>query len=766
ALKNQYFEKIRNVDDKVEFRGRIAEVKFASSDKYNLTFKVKSPVERLAKLTSHVTAEWLEDKGKITAYDATTITNSEAFDEPPAYVSASTAVMIVPATDVVAQEDEIAVISDYTAGATQSGLVADLNDDDPDTYVQVTKATVDELYQVIQGTSTYTRENAVKGYCEITVDCRDDVTKDITLKLQYYNWVSSLWVTIADNVTVKANAFLGDKWIENIPFKASLTNVMIKDPEKTFKFRVILSTSGAASFLALRISMCEVNFYLDAKYDGSFLPITAYTTATKVTVNVNPTTAGVEIGDTFLIGWKDSIILGEIFDEYDLPKFIPFTVNIGTLNTTYTSRSFWHMDLMACLEYFMEKHRAHYWFDHENNILYIRTEAVMTSAGVNRSLSDTDIEDFSHDDKESTAVGNIRFYGGTYRRGDGEEVQVTYNYPSIWDGEWSNIGSYELVIDKPNIKNYTEARDYCANLFARLNSPDQMSATLKLYAYSSEIVVSNKVDLVIDGLTLVDEPVLKVNTSYDVGNDLAIKHIQVGWQHTSIWDKFVNWGKKVWTNVVDLYQVAATETVQHSALLRVDGIIEGENISFDQVTIINQGAGGDIVMTSNDAAAKLDLAAAVLANATLDDAVVSEANVSQHEAALAVPGSLLSDSVPDNRIVSSSVTQHETDITSLGTLTELNSDSVIIGPNADNPFTMTLTEESPGLWFLGLSTNLAASDVWFIMQNLGASGTFNVSIPDRLNVSAGQLFVDSSGVSITTANITTLTFNNQGAGAD
>ncbi|KKM17884.1 hypothetical protein LCGC14_1671240, partial [marine sediment metagenome] len=90
ALKNQYFEKIRNVDDKVEFRGRIAEVKFASSDKYNLTFKVKSPVERLAKLTSHVTAEWLNDKGKITAYDATTITNSEAFDEPPAYVSAST----------------------------------------------------------------------------------------------------------------------------------------------------------------------------------------------------------------------------------------------------------------------------------------------------------------------------------------------------------------------------------------------------------------------------------------------------------------------------------------------------------------------------------------------------------------------------------------------------------------------------------------------------------------------------------------------------
>ena len=79
---------------------------------------------------------------------------------------------------------------------------------------------------------------------------------------------------------------------------------------------------------------------------------------------------------------------------------------------------------------------------------------------------------------------------------------------------------------------------------------------------------------------------------------------------------------------------------------------------------------------------------------------------------------------------------------------EVGINSLVVGHDADNPYTFSLTEESPGLWFLGLSTNLAVSDVWFIMQNAGASGTFNVSIPDRLNVSAGQLFVDSTGVSL------------------
>lgn len=679
VLKNQYFEKIRNVDDAVEFRGRISEVRFANEDRYNLTFKVKSPVERLANLASHVTAKWLGSEGTITALDATTITNSENISEPPGYVASSTGVMVVPGSDPASVEDEVDDITDYTAGGTQTGVVGDVNDDDPDTGVKVTKASVQALYQVLQGTSTNVKANVVAMGYDVTVMCKVNSIRDTVVALQYWDYIGTQWTNLGDTITVNKIVHIGVN-DATYTFKGTiLHNLMVNGSDKEFKIR-LYATMGSNGDMRIKITMCEINFYTDAKYDGTFFPITAYTSAKVMTVTGNPATSGLDVGDTFVIGWKDSIILAEIFDEYSLNKFIPFTVNIGTLNNTYTARSFLHMDLMACLKYFMDKHEAHYWFDHENNILYIRTAQVMTSAGTLRTITEADIEKFGHDDKESSAVSNIVFFGGSYKRGDGEEIQVTYNYPFTHDGEWSGIGAFELIIDKPGIKNWTEARDYCKNVYCRLNSPDQMSASITLYEYCISHVISNKVTVTgdLDGLTITTEPIVGINTSYNVGNDLAIKTIQVGWQHTSLLDRLKNVFNNLGEKVADVAQVLLESYPQKSKLLRADGVIEGENIAFDQVTIINQGDGGDIYMTADDVGDVLDLGTASISNATLANGVVSVGNVSQHEAALAVKGSTLTDSVADARIESSSVTQHETDITELGNLAS----GILIGGQA------------------------------------------------------------------------------------
>lgn len=668
ALKNQYFEKIRNVDDEVEFRGQIVEISFAHEDKYNLTFKVKSPVDKLNRLTSHVLAEWLKSPTTLTAVETGEVhylTSSEDFDEPAGYVEGSTAAMIVHGEDPVFVEDNVTEINAYSAGASQTGVVGNLNDDDPDTGVKLTKNNTTELYQIIRGPSSNPRGSVVAMSCDVTVRVRFNYSMDV--KLQYYDWDAPGWVDLGDTIPIPQAIFVG--WKE-ITFKGRvLSNVMVRDDETT-EFKIKLLVEGTQSFHGLKICMSEIIFYSDVAYDGTFFPITEYHSpmVKDVTVSVNPVDAGVDVGDTFLIGWKDSIILAEIFDEYSAKKYLPFNVDIGTLNNAYTAYNFKFMSLMSCLEFFMDKQQAHYWFDHLNNTLYIRTETVMTSAGANRALDDTYVESYSHDDKESTAVSNIVFHGGSYRRGDGEEIKVEYKYPDIWDGSWSGVGTRTLVIDKSNIKNWTEARNYCENIYASLNST-KMSMNIKLAAYNKDIVVSNKVDLEIDGLTLVDEPVVGVTTSYNVADDLAIKTIQVGWQQTSLWERFTNFLNELTTKVSDLIQTKLQEYAQdHHALLRVDGIIDALNITFDQVTIKNQGAGGNIVMTSDNEAAVLDLAAAVLANASLDNAVISEANVSQHEAALAVKGSLLSDSVPDNKIDESSVAQHQAALAVKGSL--------------------------------------------------------------------------------------------------
>lgn len=820
VLKNKLFKKIRRSDSHVEFRGWITEVRYSENDRYNLVLKVKSKIMVLNDLTSHVTSEWLIDpdtgegsEGTITARDATTITNSEDIEEPPAYVSESTAVMIVPGTDPTFVRDDVEdSLVPSTGAVTESGTFADLNDDDYSTGVRVYKLITQELFLEIKGSSTNAKASVVGAKVEFSANVRVRGTRDITLKLEY--WDGDSWEQIGSSRVVEkqAHAALFLVWDTNITIGPGeyISGNDFLDGSDDFRFRLIASTVANVK-IEFKATTVKVEIFTDAKYNGAYFPITAYTSAKVLTVNVNPVTAGIDVSDTLVIGWKDTITLAEIFDEYYTKdgraaarKDIPFATNIDSNFAGYTARSFYDMSLMDCVQYFLEKQQAHYYYDHHADTLYLRKESTMITDGTLRTITEANVENYGLDDKEDTNVKEVIVVGASYKRGDGDEILVDYSYPYddfLGAGlGYTGIARKVLKIPKPEIKSWTEARLYSKAMFELMNTPE-LSLNIKLAAYQDAYVVGNKLTVTggLDSITVSAEPIIAINTTYDVGNDLAIKRIQVGWQRTPLLKRHSDLMNKLARSVRDLQKYSRqTASQKGHKLLRADGIIDGAGITFtdviiDSLEIVNAAganptftASGAIPMVNLDVdfeilagkvirTPKIDattleivnpdgvnptmvasgvtpkvtcdvdfdlgnknltatgtaalgiissgqyqgtaivdtyLAALTATKLTglIDDDRVKLSNVSQHQASLAVKGSLLSDNVPDARLTSltatklsglidddrvkeTNVTQHQAAITALGTITS----PITINTGAATAFSIQYGGGTPSL---------------------------------------------------------------------
>lgn len=750
ALKNKLFKKIRRSDSYVEFRGWITEVRFVDNDQYNMTFKVKSKVKVLNELLSHVSSEWLDSPGTITAKDATTITNDEDITEPPAYVSASTAVLIVPHEDPVYTDDDVEDSLVFSADAVVvSGTYADLNDDDDSTGINFYKLNTQELFVEIKGSSTNAKANVVGAKVEFITHVKIGSVYDVTCKLEY--WDGDSWEQIAETYPAESQNLASalNVWDHNISFGKGeyISGNDFLDESDDFRFRLIFTTSGNVRITAKPVRV-KIRIFTDAKYTGPYFPITAYTTATKVTVNVNPVDAGVDVGNTFTIGWTDLITLGEIFDEYPA-KSIPFTVDIDTNFVGYTARSFYEIDLMQCLEYFLDKQRAHYYYDHNADTLYIRKESTMITDGTLRTITESDIETFNLDDKEEEHLRSVTVVGATYRRGDGDEIDVSYTYP---DDEFLGAGlgytgtaRKEIVVNKAEITSWTEAKELAKSLYVQSYDP-RIGIGITLAAYNDTYVVGNKLTVTdgLDGITVSAEPIIEVNTTYDVANDLAIKQVQIGWQRTPLLKRHSNLLNELSGRVKDLqrYSRGISSQDKHK-LMRADGVITGADLTLTSPTVTLIKLADNMLVSSGN----FNIAVPDFANDTLVSKTSTDVLTNKTLTTPTIQTNFVLDAGDNPTTISKTAGEDKLSVSGAFSCTQglFGANSVQIGDTGTADYTMSLEDQGGGVWWLNLTVD-NANDCYFILENINAGvSPLHLYVKDGAIIDSQYIILDFVG---------------------
>lgn len=660
ALKGQMFIKERQNDSFIEFRGLITEVREVENDRYNLTLKIRAKSKVITELTldalepkNHETNAKVMGPNTISAVTAGKISDSsdDYEDFSNGYVASDHAVLIVPGEES-ARVRSLAESWSAIGGAGTSGAFGDVNDDDPSSGIKATLNNEKDIWVQIDGSSVTAKASVVGAKVKIVCKATIPGASNSSVYLQYYDNDLVSWVNFADNpLSLKYEIIqFFHTWTGELSLNGGIETNEFLDGADDWQIRVRVTNANNNAEFRLKIHSLDLTIYSDAKYKGAHFPISSYSgDDTGMNVSVNPVTAGVDVGDTYVVGLKNIDALESCFAQFTLIERKGITIDVDSNFVGYTSRDFDNVTLFDILNYFAEKETARWWYDHDADIIRIYKESGLASGATLREPSNTDIETYGFDDKTDSNVKDVAVSGATFKRGDGDEVVVRYNYPDKFDDTIYTKSIKTLYKDKPEIFSTTEAREYAKGLYFRLNI-ETVSYNLVPYVFQVW-ELRDRLTLTIDGHSISNENITGVTNNYNVGNNHVTQSFRIGFQQTKLIKRQSDKIAELQQQVNDLFRafrgvkVNSEHTLLRADLDNIDGIIPSGS--------------------------------------------VSEASIRQYEEHFEVPGSLLTNAVTvanipslnaskvtagtfsDLRISSSSVVQHQTDITAVGKLDAL-----------------------------------------------------------------------------------------------
>jgi len=506
-----------------------------------MTLKVKALSYLLADLTldssdpyNHDTSARIMGPFTITSVTSDFIGDSsdDYSDYGGSYTSGDHAVLIVPGSDPSHSRSNATAIS-ATAGATTSGTFANVNDDDPSTGYEALLNSGTSLYIEPTGTSGTAKASVVGMNIKLTVISLISQNEDLTLQLQYYDNNLAAWQDLGDSKTIEATIWsFNITWTPELLFEGFVSGNDFLDGSDVWKIRIV-STSTNNVKHKLKVRTLEVQIYSDQAYNGAHFPISAYSgTDTGMNVSVDPQAAGVDVGDTYVVGMKDKDVLEACFNNFTALELKGMTLEVDANFSGYTARDFDDMNLLEILEYFCDKEAAHWWYDHDNNVVKIYKETSLASGGTLRTPSASDIASYAYDHKIESHVKAVKIIGASYKRADGGDVAVTYTYPGKDDTPIPTDSVKIDVQEKPEITSYTEARAYAEGRYNKLNTQN-FSIDLVPIDFKSWLL-RDRITLTIDEHSISNEPITRVFNSYNVADNNVYQKFHVGFQATTL----------------------------------------------------------------------------------------------------------------------------------------------------------------------------------------------------------------------------------------
>ncbi|MCK5605911.1 hypothetical protein KAR91_28700 [Candidatus Pacearchaeota archaeon] len=607
-LYGQQIRVVRKSDSFVEFRGDIKEIRLNESDRYNLTLHVRDPTWRLGELDVKRGNGQLRVPRTITALpDATSIIDTGGADEPPddepvVYTSGDNVVMIVP-SDTGTFTNELVEDSVTTKGA-QVGDYDDLNDLDPDTYAGSSADPDTSEWVQFNGSSANAKAQVIGVKYKVLAKAFIS-DKARTMKLQYRDDDGSTWIDLHTEDFNDMVAVVGF-WTPYYTIEGSLWVNTFLDGSDDWRFRILI-TPAANDTVATRISSVEINIYTDNVHSVSYFPIDSFADAsTDLTVSADPdnsltpTTAGVAVGDTYIIGEKNEDLLNSIF-AYNAKNRLPFIRSVDTNFSGYTAKDFVGGTILDAVEYFCDREVAHWYYNHDTNYLEIDKESTILTAGEHEIVAGN-VDTFSLEKKTDANVRSVTVWGKTYRREPDEEevTAVAFTYPddalNKTIAESSIYSLKNLQVDDVSINSRSEAAKLAISIYSIRNT---VSPTIKVQTNTFEDVwLGERLKLTLDGKVYdTTYPISGININHNVGNNDITQTVTGGWQRTPLIKRHGGIIRSIAKDVRSLHMGQRGMKVPAKKVVVADG-----TVGLSDVTITNLQQEGTGVDNSNGTA--------------------------------------------------------------------------------------------------------------------------------------------------------------------
>lgn len=563
-LYGQQIRIVRKSDSFVEFRGDIKEIRLDESDRYNLTLHVRDPTWRLSEIEIKRGNGQLRVPRVITSLpDATSIIDTGGADEPPddepvVYTSADCAVMIVP-SDVGSFTNET-VEDSVTSAGTQTGDYDNLNDLDPDTKVNSYRTDTTEWIQ-FNGSSANAKATVIGVAYKVLV--KGFISASTTsIKLQYRDDDGSTWIDLKEETFNGATSILA-YWSPEVEISGFLAINTFLDGSDDWRFRILL-TKGASARCDISISSVVIDIYTDNAHTASYFPIDSFANnSTDLTVSADPdnsltpTTAGVAVGDTYIIGKLNEDILNSII-SYNAKYVLPVIRSVDSNFSGYTTKDFVGGVLLDAISYFCDREVAHWYYNHNTNYLEIDKESTILTAGEHEIVAGN-VDTFSLEKKTDANVRSVTVWGKTYRREPDEEevTSVAFTYPddalNATIAESAVYSLRNLHIDDVSINSKSEAAKLAISVYGIRNT---VSPTIKVTTNTREDTwLGERLKLTLDGKVYdTTYPVSGININYNVANNDITQMVTGGWQRTPLITRHGEIIKKIARDVRYLHQ--------------------------------------------------------------------------------------------------------------------------------------------------------------------------------------------------------------------
>ena len=553
--KGRGFKKVRVSDSYVEFRGWITEVRLNGGDKYNVTLKLRAKTHIFSQLKSSLSGDVLGFKGKISAVDdadpflifdnSRDFSNADWTSIVAGYVDSDFAIFLVPgesSTYVASPADGEG--ANTTGGASETGTFNNVIDNSLKTFYGVALQPASTLDGSLEGSSVTAKASVVAAKVKMSAKVLMPNNEGITLtaQMQYLDVVDgNTWKNIGNSFVKKGSLWnLLPTFSGQLTFEGFIPNSGFLDGSDDWSIRLHITTAGGSMHCNMHIHTLQVNIFSDMKYDGSVLTVKECDyTSINYDINEDIGAAGVDVGDTYQLVRKSGDVLAAIFDSFTSEDLRHVAYDIDANFDTYTGKNFTDMNLIDVLSYICERERAHWWYDQdyevggaEGRIRVYKESTLVSSPGSLKEPSESDIEDYSYDDKTDSHVKSVEIIGATYKRGDGTEITAGYTFPGKNDDAINTTSMVNHIEEVPEIYTETEAK---AVAEAKYNHFNEDTISVSIFPIASQSwEISDRVSISLDNIDHANELITGYTHMYSPKDNHLIQSYHLGFQATPL----------------------------------------------------------------------------------------------------------------------------------------------------------------------------------------------------------------------------------------
>lgn len=538
ALLNAWKGKKFNItqDGIIIYRGYVTEVH--TPDRYTAVLTLHERHHKLNVLeTSRDYTKIITDLetnyAVITVVNGDTITIGDADLSNVQVGSQQNGILIIPGDEpAVSNEEFIALDSDTT-----EGTIAEVNTDDGN-YVNSIVATDNvSKIAIISGTYSGTQADIEAIVVKVKLEVHD-LFPGNTVRYYLYDYVA------ADYVQIKTETVAGSYFpIGRTGFETELgrDTLLTKDyvdhlGSKEFKLKITVDNHGA--FENIRIHFADFLVYTDPLYNGAYFPIDSKTSST-LTSSVDIEAAGVNVGDTIVVGTRNDLVIAQIIDEF----FYDMTVDVDSNFLGYTNSNFFENHTLAfvAIQSVLKKEQGFMYYRPDTDTLYFKKKVNLINQNIILSNStfkggDVQVRIDEAQNKQQDEYRRTEVTGNNYRRFD-KNTKPVFARSEDTGFQTNRV----LRINDPTLNSETECRQR-ADSEKLLLEESNLVFEVKIINIEdieeidfSSIYPGTKVQVQYHG-TLYDAMPIKMMQGVNVERD-RILTLHIGWKGTTYEDR-------------------------------------------------------------------------------------------------------------------------------------------------------------------------------------------------------------------------------------